>query len=407
MKKYFYLQTKLAARLFPAVLGVTLALLAGLGIILAGFLSTFQDSDANKRFTIAITGDTADDYLRWGLAAVQTIDEERFSLDIVEMTEETAHSALEKGEISAYVVIPEGFMEKAVTGDFEPITYVTSVGVESVATLMKKEVTSLVTEMVVYSQKGAYGLADALNDNGITQDVYTHMSKLSLEYTDLILHRDELYQVTELGVSDGLTARDYYICAVMVILAVLTGIPFAVIYIKRDHSLFRLLRSRGFSPARQLLCEYCVHLLSMLALAGAVLLMAAGVLAVLPGTTIGSLPELSGLLLRLIPVLAMVSAFNVMMFNLSGNMVSGLLLHFFAVIGLCYVSGCIYPANAFPKVIQQIAAILPTGIARQHLATGFNLAPALGSFGGLMAYAAGFFAVALLLRLHKTAGIER
>ena len=345
--------------------------------------------------------------MRWGLATVQSIDEDRFSLDMVEMTQEAAHSALQKGDISAYVVIPEGFMEKAVTGDIEPITYVTTAGAEGVATLMKKEVTSLVTEMVVYSQKGAYGLLDVLTENGLQQDAYTHMTALSLSYTDLILHRDELYDVTELGVSDGLTTRDYYICAVMVILTVLTGIPYAVIYIKKDQSLYRLLCARGLSPARQLLCEYGAHLLSVLALAGAVLVSAAGVLAVLPGSVIGCLPSLSGLLLRLIPVLAMIAAFDLMMFNLSGNMVSGLLLHFFAAIGLCYVSGCIYPASAFHKVIQQLAALLPTGIARQHLATGFSLAPAFGSFGGLAVYAAAFFAVALLLRLHKTAGIER
>jgi len=407
MKKYFCLQLKLAARLLPAVLAVTLALLVGLGIILGGLLASFSSSEEAKRFTVALSGDTEDEYLRWGLAAVQSIDEERFSLEIVEMDQDEAHAALEKGQISAYVVIPEGFMEKALTGEIDPITYVTSAGVESVATLMKKEVTSLVTEMVVYSQKGAYGLLDVLQENDLGKDAYSHMTALSLEYTDLILHRDEVYKVTELGVSDGLGTRDYYICAVLVILMVLTGIPFAALYIKRDHALCRMLHSRGCSYGKQLLCEYGVHLLSLAALVGAVLLIAGVVLAVLPASVTVDLPDLGGLLLRLIPVLMMVAAFDMMLFHLSGNLVSGLLLHFFAAIGLCYVSGCIYPASAFPKAIQQVAQLLPTGIARQHIATGFTLTPAFGSFLGLIAYTAAFFGVALLLRRHKTAGIER
>ena len=407
MKKYFYLQVKLAARLFPAVLAVTIALLVGLGIILAGLLSTFRSNEDSKHFTVALAGDTEDDYLRWGLAAVQSIDAERFSLELVTMAQEDAHTALEKGQISAYVVIPEGFMEKAVTGDIEPITYVTSAGMEGVATLMKKEITSLVTEMVLYSQKGAYGLLEVLTENGLAQDAYSHMTTLSLEYTDLILHRDEVYNVTELGVSDGLTTRDYYICAVMVVLTVLSGIPFAAIYTKRDLSLSRMLRSRGCSPVQQLLCEYSVHLLAMFLLAGAVLLTGGIALTVLPGSAMGSLPNIGSILLRLLPVLITVSAFDMMLFNLSGNIVSGLLLHFFSAIGLCYVSGCIYPASAFPKAIQQVAGILPTGIARHHIATGFTFSPALGSLLGLMLYAAAFFAVALLLRRHKTAGIER
>ena len=96
-----------------------------------------------------------------------------------------------------------------------------------------------------------------------------------------------------------------------------------------------------------------------------------------------------------------------LLFTLSGNMVSGLLLQFFGVIGLCYVSGCIYPISAFPMAVQQLAAWLPTGIARHYLSTAFSDASAWGSLGGLMLYTLAFLALALLVRVRKTTGIER
>lgn len=397
MKKYFYLQLKLAGRILPVVLGVTLALLLGLGILVSGLLATFRSNEESREFTVALAGDTDNEYMQWGLAALQLADEDTFCVSVVEMSREQAHTALEKGEISAYVILPEGLMEKALAGEeFEPITYVTSAGVEGISSYLKREVTALVTKMVVYSQKGAYGLDELLSEQLPDADIADHMTALSLQYADLIIHRDEFYEAEVLGVSDGLTTADYYICAAAIVLLMLMGLPYAAIYIRRDYALPRMLRSRGFSAAGQLLCEYGAHLLSMLILGG--FLMALAAFAELPGGVLA---------LRLIPVLAMIAALNMLLFTLAGNTVSGLLLHFFGVIGLCYVSGCIYPVTAFPIAVQRLAAVLPTGIARQHLSTAFTGQSIWGSLGGLTLYTAAFFGIALLVRIRKTVGNER
>lgn len=408
MKKYFSLQLKLAVKLLPFVLGVALALLLGLGIILSGLISTFRSSESSQEFIVALSGDTSNEYMQWGLAAVQMVDEAKFSVTIVEMPQEEAQSALESGKISAYVIIPEGFMDKALAGeDVGPITYVTSAGIEGISSFLKREVTSLVTKMVVYSQKGSYGVAELLIDQDVDADVDDHMTNLALDYTDLILNRDEFYETQALGVSDGLTTRDYYVCAVVIVLLVLMGLPFAAIYIKRDYALSRMLRSRGFSTTKQLLCEYGAHLIAMLALIGCILLLAVIALKAIPGLSIGELPDLGSLILRLVPVLLMIGAMNMLIFTLSGNMVSGLLLHFFGAISLCYVSGCIYPVSSFPTGVQKVAALLPTGIARHHISTAFSYGSGWASFGGLMLYTVVFLGIALLVRTHKTVGSER
>jgi len=408
MKKYFYLQLKIAGRLLPFVLGVALALLLGLALILNGLISTFRNAESAKEFTVALAGDTSNEYMQWGLAALQMVDEDKFSITIVDMPLEEAEDALEHGKIAAYVIIPDGFMEQALAGeDIDPITYVTSAGVEGISSFLKREVTSLVTKMVVYSQKGSYGLEELLYDQDLYENAEDYMTQLSLEYTDLILNRNEFYKTQELGVSDGLITRDYYICAAVIVLLMLMGLPFAAIYIKRDYALCRVLRSRGHSVFQQLLCEYLAHLLSMVALLGCIFALAAGAIAAIPGLSLGELPEMDLLILRIIPVLLMISALNMLFFTLSGNMVSGLLLHFFGVIGLCYVSGCIYPVSSFPTSVQTVANLLPTGIARHHISTGFSYESSWSSLGGLMLYTLVFLGIALLVRTRKTTGIER
>ena len=44
---------------------------------------------------------------------------------------------------------------------------------------------------------------------------------------------------------------------------------------------------------------------------------------------------------ELLPVIVTVTAFGFMIFELAGNLVSGVLLHFFLSLALCYVSGCL------------------------------------------------------------------
>lgn len=409
MKRYFYLQLKRLAKLFPFVLAVTLALLVGLAAVLYGVLATFDGREENQRFSVALTGDMDNEMIQLGFSALQALDDTRFTIDFLEMSEQQAHTALEKGEIAAYVVIPEDFLNKAISGQVEPLTYVTSTGMEGIASLLKKEITTLVTDLVVYSEKGVYAMDDALDDNNLGQLSGEHMNILAFEYADLIFHRSEMYAVTELGVSDGLSTPEYYVCAVTIVLLLLLGMPFAAMHIKKDYAFHRLLLSRGHSSGAQLGCEYGVHLMAMLLLAATVLLAVTVAMGMLPEgeNTDFSVQMAGALAVRAIPVIIMISAFNMMMFELSGDLVSGLLLHFFAVISLCYVSGCLYPVYALPAGMQALAAVLPTGIARSYLAATFTFNGGHYGLIGLALYAAAFYAIALLCRCRKTAGARR
>ena len=100
----------------------------------------------------------------------------------------------------------------------------------------------------------------------------------------------------------------------------------------------------------------------------------------------------------------MVASFSFLLYELTADLISGVLLQFFVTLCLCFISGCLYPNFFFPEIVQKIAAVLPAGIARMQLAgciTG-EISPHLTQ--GLLGYSVMFLAIALLIRLYKVKG---
>ncbi len=400
MKKYFYLQLKKVLKLFPFLLTVTVILLTVLGIVLGGVISTGQEEQ--KVFNIAISGDRDNNYFKIGMSALQTLDETRFSVKVIDLDEPEAEKALKNGEISAYAVLPDNFIENALSGDVRPIKYVTTAGAQDVATLFKNEVTTVITDMVVASQKGTYGLAEAMKQNGETETVNSQMTRLTIEYVNLILKRSQMIEVKELGVSNGLKLTEYYICGIFILFIMLMGLPFAPLYINRDNALSKLLVSKGYSTFSQLLSEYIANLIAFFMLLGIVFF---GIGAF--GSGIGLEAVLNGygiwdFAVYAIPAVIMVAALGIALFELSSGLVSGTLLYFFVTIAFCYISGCFYPMYAFPKAIQGFASVLPIGVAFDNISSFFTGENAKANTVFVLGYALLFFMTALLLRTFKT-----
>jgi len=69
----------------------------------------------------------------------------------------------------------------------------------------------------------------------------------------------------------------------------------------------------------------------------------------------------------MLPVIAVISAMQFLLYETATGAVNAILLQFFSAIGLGYVSGCLYPINFFPEKIRRLGAVLPTGTCRTYL----------------------------------------
>jgi ABC-type multidrug transport system permease subunit len=183
----------------------------------------------------------------------------------------------------------------------------------------------------------------------------------------------------------------------------LLGLPYVVVYARQDRSLNVLLLSRGVSGMRQLWDEWLSHFLSLLCLAAVVFAPVLVLSAVSDNAALLmlSLDEWLTYIAFFIPVLVMVSTFNLFIFEIGGNVVSSALLHFFSVLCMCYVSGCFYPVYTFPRAIQAVERLLPTGVARETLAIALSEGATYRSLIGVAVYAVLFFVGAWLVRMAK------
>ncbi len=399
MKSYFKLQCKRVAKVFVPILLVTLVLAIGIGAALAAIIGNYLNSEENTVFSIGVTGDMENEYLKWGIAAVQAFDDTRFTMQFVQMEEKEAIEKLSDGTLTAYIDLPYGFVDGVTTGDLVPIRFLTTPGAVGVVTMFKDEITSSILEMAIDTQKATNGIAAAAYDNDIGILAGDLQYDISISYIDLILNRGNMVTVDILGIESGLGMVEYYICGLFIVFFMLAGLPFVTIYCRKDNSLNTLLLSKGFSHKKQLICEWGAHFLSYLCLVLICAVLLSSLIILSPNLVTFESAFL--FILYLVPVILMFSSLNLMIFELTSNVVSGVLLHFFTTLSLCYVSGCFYPVYAFPKIIQNLQSVLPTGVARACLANAFTKEQNVFSLFSVLLFALAFYLLTLYIRSRK------
>lgn len=398
MKRYWKVQLRRLIRPLPRALLTVLVILGALLLVARGVMEDARQD--NQKMKVAVVGIQEDPLLQMGLTALQNMDASRYSLEMIEMDEEQARAALERGEIAGYGVIPPDFAQEAMYGHFLPITFVTTPGAAGLVSVLKEEITAAIEEILVTAQKGIYGSWNLLTDHQLEGEAQEIVNGISLTYVELVLARNRVYTLEELGISQGLTLEQHMALGILVVFLMLAALCYSPVLVKGEHTLSRLLASRGVGAGKQILAEFCSFLISI-----GLLLLCAGLLALSAGLLAGiSLPPVKTLLYWVwtaLPVVVMVAAWSFFLFSLAKELVSGVLLVALLSLALCFVGGCMYPASFFPESIRQLSRFLPTGLAMEQLSccvTGGR-----GSAGWLILYSACF---AVLAWLHRAGSIR-
>ena len=392
MKRYFISQLKRGIRFVPGLVIVAAILFACLGIVFSA-IAQANEEESTSRFQIGMVGTVGDTYLELGLAALQMMDATRFSMELLPMEEDAAAAALAKGDIVAYVVIPEGFMSAAMSGHLIPIEFVSASDAADFTTFIKREFTAMVEDIVLSSQYGSYGVGNALVDAGHRAQANKHVNDISVEYVKYVLARGKVYEVSSLGISSELSMESYILCGLSILFFLMCGLPFAPYLIKKDLSLEKVLWIRRCTPGRQVLCEWLVYFLFLMIPASFLLVVLSETQTIAPNAVLTALPAFFAL-----------SAMSYFLFRLSRDLVSGVLLPFFVSICLAFVSGCIYPVYFFPIALQKLSVYLPTGLARMQISACIT-GKALPETGiPLILYGIGFLLLSILLRRKKLQG---
>lgn len=393
MRKYLLLHGKRILKILPFVLVVTAILFGSLAAAFRMVRQLDASMNTNVKFSIGVVGTAGDKYLSMGLAAFQSMDSMKLSVELKPMTEQNAQNAMRTRTIAAYIVFPEGFLDAAMRGEIMPIRYVSTAGNVDIVALVKDEVTQMVEQILWESQRGSFGVSDALWDNGLGNGSGKHVDALAIEYVTQVLSRSQLYTAEELGIGLGMDITGHLICSLSVLFLLLLCMPYAPLMIRSDRTMEKLLASRKIGPVRQVFAEFLLYFLSLLALTAvaALLIKAAGMFNayLLDGSAF----------LKILPVVLCIAAWSFLCYEISRNMVSGVLLQFLSAVIMAFVGGCMYPAYFFPEKLQKIGAILPAGAARLQVAGILIGSGATQNAGLLLGYAVVFLTLSVAARL--------
>ena len=407
MKSYFCLQIKRVVRFLPIILVVFLLLSVLSAIIFSAMLKADENKEDKQKLAIGIVGDTEDTFLGIGISALEKFDTSRFAIEFVELDEDKAKSSLQRGEISAYAVIPDDFVNSLVYGEIKKIKYYTNDDSAGISAVFEKEVTKVISDMLIQSQKGIYGLDKAMEDNGAGYKAGEKMNELCLEYIELIINRTSMGKNEFIGVSDNVSMPGYFLCSVSTLFIFLFGIACVSLYVKRDISLNRILFAKGQGGYRQVICEYFAYFLLVyivVAVTSICVAVFGGLKPVIPELEYMDFFQVLLLIARLIPVIAMISALHFLLFEISRDIVSGVLIQFVVSVSLTYISGCFYPIYFFPEVVQKISLFLPGGISRSYLAGCIANKPMNTGFVLVLLYFIMFLGVTILVRNRRIKG---
>lgn len=402
---YLWIQLKRMGKTFPSILLMTLLLTGSMALLAGLMLEADASGEKKQKVEIGLVGDLSDSYLGFGIYAIKNMDSSRFAVEFRTMTQKEAAAELSAGELSAYVWIPDGFMDSIARGENKQITYVTSSGSVGLGTIIMNELAETISTLLTESENAIYGMRKFVKENGMQDRLGKATDDMNLRYINFLLNRTKLYELKVIGVSNQLSMIGYYVCSIVLFFLLLWGINGAALLIRKDAALPRLLAARGQGAACQVLGEYLAYLALMLAsLFGIAVILQIGM-----KITGFQIPEWNGkegavllhFMIRIIPVAAMLSAFQLWLYETVSGMVSGILLQFLCSLCLGYLSGCFYPLYFFPESIGKLARVLPTGIALKYMDSCLISQAALGKLAAILLYLNFFLLLAILVRKRK------
>lgn len=409
MKTYIYLQIKRVMKVLPMFLLVVLILLLSLAAVFVTVSSANQAETVGIKTKIAYTGNIEGTYLETGLNVIKEMDSTQYTIEFVEMDKEEAFDAVRKMEVAACAIIPDNFAAEAWRGNILPITYVTVNDPSGLTPFFKDEVTKIISDALVEGLRCTYATQSLVYQYVDYDTSWERMNEMNIEYMDVLLNRDKIYTVKNSGLRNDMGFAEYLFCGISVLLLFLTALPFSLLFVRQDHSLQKLLSSRRIGSIKQITAEL-LSVFTGLFILFVCILIPVIIIVLFFNTPISTILPPASLLRTLlwgIPVILLISAMSLLIFELTDNLISGVLYHFFLTLSLCYISGCLYPIFAFPEIIQKIARLLPTGIARDVLGGALTGNSSYLSLMGLLIYSLIFYALTIIVRsrkIHKARG---
>ena len=402
-RTYFSLECKKNRHSIPSMLIGLLVL-----FVLGGFLlfSWQQYSNAEKEpTTVGIVASKDEPYMELFLAVLKNTETLKDSYKFVTLSKEEASKQLEKEEISVVFQIPENYVNKMIVGEVEPIDIQFGTGDSGLPSLLMRQLSQSVSSLLLNTQAGIYAMNDYYFEHKLPNQPEDERA-LNIEYIKKILNRHSAFKVKEVQAEDGLSYTQYYTTVVVLLLLFFLGLVSPKVFRPENPTFEQKLRLAGLDMVKQFLCrQLAAWLLFAIFFLGIAL-----VFSTVVSVTSVSIPDFSqkgffswmGTFLPMLLMIPMVCAFLGLVYEWIPDLTASILFLFLCILLLGYLSGYFYPIAFLPKVLQTVAAFLPTRVLFQYASGCISQNISLYRLGSMILYTAILLTVSMLLRKKRS-----
>lgn len=364
-----WLQTeyKRAAFKLPAALGRAVILLVVVSMIV--FCAQKLRTASTDREPVQIGYVSEENALiRLAVSYVENMEAVKGLCRFVPVEEEEGKALLQGRELAALFVLPENMIEGILSGSNEPASLYLAEN-PSPEGLIFEELAGAATGMLQTAQAEIYAV------HALTEYFRTESSGLAQAYQEIdafnlriVIGREQYFKFRRLSETGNTGFAVYYASAFFTLYLFISGM-FLGGFLKRSREEMLLLKKRGsITYGTQLLGRIFITAGSML------LLLSATGLMWLSGSVREALQISFSVqsILQVVLAACCTAAGLLLVYLLAESERSVVLPAGFAVVFMCYISGCFVPSAILPEVVNRLAALLPTTYVKKAFTALFS-----------------------------------
>lgn len=295
-------------------------------------------------------GERWDGILGKALQFLESMDSVQATCEFVYMDEADARRALDRGELSAIMLIPESLVGDIIDGTNTPVQVLFGAR-DSLTAAMLQTLTRAGARTLSASQAGIYAVYDLYTQAGLEDYLQSAYDALNGQYLKFALARSRAFDYETVSVTGGLSSAMYYGAMAVVFFALLTGMGLAKA-LRREGRAVRFKLDIAGMPGWQCLIGRFAALWAVYAL---LLVLLTGGLMIWSGSPVSL--GLFGMLDA-----AWVAALLVVLYELAPTDGTGILLVFAVSVGGMLLSGGFIPTGFMPDGLAAVGQWLPSGM---------------------------------------------
>jgi hypothetical protein len=355
---YLKLELKKAFTTFGHVMMGAITLIVLIGIIAFSSTKLLYNNETIQKITIAIVQQEEDDLVKMGLQMIESMESIDGISEFVLMNEKEAIEALKAQKIFAVLLFPTDLIQSIIYGKNTPVEVIlpANMGIEAA---VFKEITDAGAIMLGSTQAGIYAMGEYLEAYHLETSLKEAEDFLNRVYLTSVLYREDYFRKIEVSATGSLTITQHYIAYGIILFLLLNGIACANILQEKTTALENKLYFTGIGSVAYIVTK----IISIAMLLWTSLVLLGGFLSsIIYFTTQNSVIENILCIFPLFIVSLAVASIIVLIFQLTKNLIGGVMLLFLSSIIMTFLSGGFLPAAFLPEGIRNVGQRMPTTI---------------------------------------------